>query len=142
MVDNSSNLCKSSLGWFFRQWVVRHLHQLPRVLILLPHLASTVFKRKLAARGKKAPHVSSIVGSFSPQPLRESIGGSVAPDGCPLVLAAAPASPAVLREDGQNGRTPATTPGGSTDGESSAPWPRFDEPTQLSHGGWSDSPAQ
>jgi hypothetical protein len=55
----------------------------------------------------------SIVGSFSPQPWRESAGDSVAPDVCSLVREAAQASPAAIHGGAQNDSTLATTPDGS-----------------------------
>ncbi len=73
-----------------------HLHQLLRNMTLLPHLACVALKRKPESRGKKAPRVPSIVGSFSPQPWLEFAGESVALDDCHLVLVAAQASPATL----------------------------------------------
>src|SRR5437660_10631368 len=71
MVDNSNNLRKSPLDWFFRQWAVRtdispwseapsdffcwHIHQLLRDMTRQPHLASVPLKRKPAAMRMKAP---------------------------------------------------------------------------------------
>jgi hypothetical protein len=47
----------------------------------------------------RAPRAPSIVASLCQLPWRASVVGSVAPDGCPLVRAAAGALPAALRED-------------------------------------------
>jgi hypothetical protein len=90
----------------------------------------------------KVPRAPSIVGSFSPQPELPSAGESVALDGCLLVLAAAPASPAARHGDAQNGRRPATTPDGPAGGETAVPWPRSGVPALLPHDGRSGSPVR
>jgi hypothetical protein len=102
------------------------------------HLAQPTFKRKPAAMGKKAPRAPSIVGSFSPQPWRESAGDSVAPSVCPLVLAAAQASPAAMHGDAQNGSRLATVPGVPAGVGQASPWPRFGVPALRRHVGQSD----
>jgi len=82
--------------------------------------------------------VLSTAGSFSQLPELPSAAGSVTPAACLLVLAVAPASPAAKHGDGQHGRRLATTPDGPAGVEPVGTWPRFDEPTPLFHGGWSD----
>ncbi len=86
----------------------------------------------------RAPRASSIVASFCRRPWRASVVGSVAPDGCPLVREAAGALSAAIRVDAQNGNTLATIPDGPAGVEIAGPWPRFDEPARLFHGGRSD----
>ncbi len=105
MVDNSTSPCDGISGWMFitrqsRQITSSHgeassqcfcwpLHRLPRDSTLLPHQACVALKRKLAAMGMRAPPAPSIVGWFCRLPSLEYGAGSVAPDGCHLVLAAA-----------------------------------------------------
>src|SRR5262245_36481938 len=105
------------------------------------HLIFLALKQKPAARSERAPRVSSIAGWFSRLPWLGSAADSVAPDACPLVRAAAQASPAVLREDAQSDNTRATTPDEPATVEPVETWPRCGVPAQLSHGGRSDSPA-
>src|SRR5690348_13887195 len=97
-------------------------------------------KRKRAARGTRAPPWLSIVGSFSPLPELSYAAGTVAPPGCPLVLAAARASPKAWRGDVQSGNRLATIPGVPAGVGKASPSPRFDEPARLLRVGWSDSP--
>ena len=118
------------------------LHRLPRDLTLQPHLAPVALKRKPTARGTRAPRALSIVGSFFSLPWQGSVADSVVPDGCHLVLEAARALPAAIREAAQNDSTRATTPIGRAGVEIAAPSPRCDEPARLFRVGWSDSPAQ
>ena len=66
-----------------------HLHQTPCDFTLYPPLALAPLKRKSVPRGTRAPRALSIVGWFSQQPSLASVADSVAPDVCPLVLAAA-----------------------------------------------------
>jgi hypothetical protein len=91
-----------------------HLHRRPPDMTLRPHQACVALKRKPLARGTRAPRLPSIVDGFCRPPWLGYAGDSVAPDGCPLVLAAAQALPAAMHADGQNGSTLATTPGGPT----------------------------
>ena len=119
-----------------------HLHPSPRDMTLHPPLALVPLKRKPAAMGKRAPRAPSIVGWFSLLPSLGYAVGSVAPDVCPLVLEAARALPAAIREDAQNGSTRATTPDGPTGMGTAEPSPRCDVPAPLLHGGRSNSPAQ
>jgi len=92
--------------------------------------------------GKRAPRKPSIVGWFSRLPSPVFAACNVAPPICPLVLAAARASPAAMRVDEQNGSRRATTPDGQAGVEIAEPSPRCDEPARLFRAGWSDSPAQ
>src|SRR6266849_6263180 len=84
----------------------------------------------------------SIVGSFSQLPWLASAAGSVAPDGCPLVLAAAQASPAAIHGGAQNDSRLATTPDEPRGGETAVRWPRSGEPELPRHVGRSNSLAQ
>src|SRR5947199_3984443 len=111
-------------------------------MTLLPHQAFVALKRELAARGKRAPPELSIVDGFCRQPSPVYGADSAGPAACPLVLAAARASPAALRQDAQNDNRRATTRDWPTGAETAEPSPRFDEPTKLFHAGWSDSPAR
>ena len=79
---------------------------------------------------------------FCQRPWLGYAGDSVAPPVCPLALVAARAPLAAIGEAAQNDNTPATTPGGPAAVEPVERWPRFDEPTQLFHGGWLDSHAR
>src|SRR5579864_8944682 len=107
-------------------------------MTLQPALATMALKRKPAARGTRAHPLLSTVGSFSLLPSPEFAGDSVVQDACPLVLAAAQASPAAIHEDGQNESRRATTRDGPAAGETAGPWPRCDEPARLLHVGRSD----
>ena len=119
--DQTGHLFRSeALSEFF----CFHLHQLLRTMTLLPHLACVALKRKPESRGKKAPRVPSIVGSFSPQPWLESAGDSVALDVCHLVLVAAQASPAARHGGAHSDSTRATTPDGPAAVEPVGTWPR------------------
>ena len=105
MVDNSISLCKSPLGWFFRQLVVQtdlhsrsetptvlccwHIQQPPRDIILHPHLALIPLKRTPLARGKRAPRKPSIAGWFFVLPWLVFVADSVAEEACHLALVAA-----------------------------------------------------
>src|SRR6266699_2327910 len=106
------------------------------------HLTFMALKRKSAARGKRAPREPSIVGWFFPLPWLAYAAGTVAPDGCPLVLQAARAPLAALREDVQNDNRRATTRDWPTGVGTAAPLPRCGEPTKLFHAGWSVEPAR
>ena len=106
------------------------------------HLTFMALKRKSAVRGKRAPRVLSIVGWFCQLPLREFGADSVVPPVCHRAHAAVRAPLVVIGVDAQNGSTLATTPGELTGVGTAAPSPRCDEPAQLSHGGWSDSPVR
>jgi hypothetical protein len=77
----------------------------------------------------------STVGSFSllPEPL--FAGDSVVPDACPLVLAAAQASPAAIGADEQSDRRLATIPDGPVAVEPVGTWPRSVLPALLCHVG-------
>jgi hypothetical protein len=75
-----------------------HLRQTPRDFTLYLSLALAPLKRRSAPRDTRAPRALTIVGSFSQQPSQEFVADSVAALVCPLVLAAARASPAALRE--------------------------------------------
>src|SRR5947209_2935621 len=90
-------------------------------------------------RGLPAP---SIVGSFFLLPWLGYAADSVVPNVYPLVLVAAQVPLAARHEDVQNDNRRTTTPGELTDVGTAAPSPRCDEPTRLSHGGWSDSLAR
>ncbi len=119
-----------------------HIHPSPCDMTQQPHLALVPLKRELAARGKRAPRVPSIVGWFSLLPELRYDADSVAPPGCHLALVAARAPLAVIGEDVQHESTLATTPGELTGVGQASPSPRFDVPAQLSHVGWSDSLAR
>ena len=67
----------------------------------------------------------SIVGSFCLQPRLEFVVDSVAPDGCPLALAAAQASLAARYEGGQNDSTRATTRDRPRGVGTAEQWPRY-----------------
>src|SRR5215472_13812812 len=81
-------------------------------MTLLPHQAFVALKRERAARGKRAPPELSIVDGFCRQPSPVYGADSVGQAACPLVLAAAGASPAALRGDARSDSTHATTPDG------------------------------
>src|SRR5215472_11518272 len=81
-------------------------------MTLLPHQAFVALKRERAARGKRAPPELSIVDGFCRQPSPVYGADSVGPAACPLVLAAAGASPAAPRADARSDSTHATTPDG------------------------------
>ena len=105
MVDNLINLCKPPSRSFFIMVQSRqatfsckkapsidfcsHFPPPPHGMILRPHLAVVALKRKLAARGKRAPRAPSIVGWFFRLPWLEFAADSVAPPVCPLALEAA-----------------------------------------------------
>src|SRR5262245_37834767 len=97
-------------------------------MAIQPPLDSEALKCKPAARGIRAPRGLSIGDEFCRLPSLGSADGSVAPDVCPLVLAAARASPAVLREDVQSDNTRATTPDGRATVGTAELSPRFDAP--------------
>ncbi len=158
MVDNSNNLRKSPLDWFFRQWAVRtdispwseapsdffcwHIHQLLRDMTRQPHLASVALKRKPLAMGMKAPRAPSIVDGFCWLPELPYAGGLVAPLACHLVLVAARAPLGAIREDAQNEKRHATTQGGPEAVEPVERWPSFDVPAPLLRDGPSVEPVQ
>src|SRR5215472_6662459 len=98
------------------------------------HLASSALMRKPASRGKRAPRAPSIVGWFSPQPWLESVAGTIAPDVCHLVRAAAPVSPSALREDEQSGNRLATIPDWPEAVETVVRWPKCVLPELRRHG--------
>src|SRR5438874_6368551 len=85
-------------------------------------------KQKRAARGTRGPRAPSIFDGFCRRPWLASVVGSVAPDVCLLAHEAARASPEAIREDGQNGSKPATTPGEPRGEEIAGPWPRCGVP--------------
>jgi hypothetical protein len=158
MVENLSSLCKPTSGRFLvmrqsrqvffspseapSKFFCWHLHPPPRNMALHPHLASVALKRKPATMGKRAPRASSIVDGFCRLPSQEYGADSVAPDVCLLARAAARASPATIREDGQNDSTLATIPNGPTAVVTAVPCPRSCELARLFHVGRSDSLAQ
>jgi hypothetical protein len=133
MVDNSTSPCDGISGWMFiigqsGQVTSSHgeassecfcwpLYRLPRDITLLPHQACVALKRKLAARGRRAPPAPSIVDGFCQLPWLECVAGSVAPPSCHLVREAAGVLSAARREDEQNDRKLATTPDGPADVE-------------------------
>jgi len=82
----------------------------------------------------------SIVDWFSLLPWLASVVGIAAPIDCPLVLAAARALPAAIREDGQNDSRLATTPDEPAGVETAALWPRCGGLAPLCRDGRSDSP--
>jgi len=102
MVENLISLCKSLSSSYFHQYAVQAgyllLKESPFRRLL--HAFSSTFprdapapasclrglKRKRTARGKRAPRVPSIVDGFCPLPWLGCAVGSVAPDGCLLVL--------------------------------------------------------
>ncbi len=90
----------------------------------------------------RAPRVPSIVGSFSQPPSQEFVADSVAPLVGPLVLAAARASPAALREGAQSDNRRATTPDEPTAVATAEQWPRSVLRALPPRVGRSDSPAQ
>jgi hypothetical protein len=67
----------------------RHLHPSPRDMTRHPPLACVALKRKLAARGQRAPRMPSIVGWFCRLPWLVSVAGSVAAEDCHLAHEAA-----------------------------------------------------
>ena len=103
-----------------------------------PHLASVALKREPSAMSRRALRTPSIVGSFFPLPSQESVAGSVVPDACHLVLAAARVPLGVLDEDVQSDNKRATTPDEPTSVGTAVLWPRCGEPARLFHGGPSD----
>ena len=109
---------------------------------LLASEALNRLSRGLAAGENRGLPPLSIVGSFSPQPWLASVGDSVAPDGCHLVLVAARAPRAVSREDAQSGNRLATTPGGPEAVKPVGTWPRSVLPALPRHVGPSDSLAR
>ncbi len=158
MADNSTSLSKPIWGRFFvmRQssWAFSsqskvpselfcgYLQRLPRDMTLLPHLAYMALKRKPTARGTRAPRAPSIVGRFCRLPELRCAVGSVALAVCPLVLAAAQASPAARHGGVQNDSTLATTRDGRAGMETAEPSPTCDVRALPLHVGRSDSPAQ
>src|SRR5258707_524878 len=100
------------------------------------------FKRKPAARGKRAPREPSIVGWFCLLPWLESGADSVALPVCPLALVAARAPLAVLGEDAQSDSRRATTPDGPRGVGLAGQWPRCGVPELRCHDGPSDSPVR
>jgi hypothetical protein len=80
-----------------------------------------------AAKDNRTLLVLSTVGWFFPLPELRYIAGSVAPEVCPLVLAAARALPTAMHRDARNDRTLATTQDGPGVVETAGPWPRCDE---------------
>jgi hypothetical protein len=110
-------------------------------MTLQPHLASGALKRKAAAMGMRVPRAPSIVDVFSRLPWLVYAVGSVELEVCHLVLAAAGALLAVIREDAQNDNTLATTQDGPAAVRPVGKWPRCGEPELPPHVGRSDSPA-
>src|SRR5947209_19643874 len=111
-------------------------------MALHPPLDAMALKRNPLARDKRAPHMPSIVDGFSLLPWQGYVAGSVAPIICPLVLAAARASPAALGEDTQNDSRRAIIRGGLTSVGTAALSPRCGGPEQPLHVGRSNSRAQ
>src|SRR5213080_3687935 len=107
-----------------------------------PHLALVPLKREPAARGKRAPRVSSIVGWFSRLPWLGYDADSVAPPICHRARAAARALFVGTREDAQNDSRLATTRGGSEAVRPVGKSPRFDGPEQLLRDARSVEPVQ
>jgi hypothetical protein len=95
-----------------------------------------------AAGDSKGLRLQSFVGWFSPLPSLVSVADTVAPEVCHLALAAAGAQLAAMHGDAQNASRHATTRGELTGVGTAVPSPRCDEPAQLFHDGWSDSPAR
>ncbi len=126
-VSRQSGQATSSRSEAPSECLSKHLHPTSRDMILLPHVRLVALKRKLLARGRRAPHAPSIVGWFSLLPWQGYIADSVAQIVCPLVLAAARASPAALHGDARSDSTHATTPDGRVGMEPAAPSPRCDE---------------
>ena len=106
MVDNSTNPREGISGWLFSSFSPpgRPLHPVARHPICsqlrlrrLCHFAELLLASRALTRQSLGPTAGehrglpapSIAGSFCLLPWRESVAGSVAPDGCPLVLAAA-----------------------------------------------------
>ena len=158
MVDKSTSLSKPTSGWMFvigqsgqafssqseapSESCCWHFQQPPRDMILHPHLASMPLKRKPLAMGKRAPNAPSIVGWFFPLPWLAYAAGTVAPEGCHLVLEVAQVLLAALHEDAHNESTPATTPDGPEAVRPAGTWPRCGVRALSSRGERSDSPAQ
>ncbi len=108
-------------------------------------LASEALNRlsmRSAAGDSKGLPLQSTAGWFCQLPLLVYSGDNVVPDACHLALGAARAPLAVLGEDAQSDSKHATTRDGRAGVGTAEPSPRCDEPAQLFHGGWSDSPAQ
>jgi hypothetical protein len=84
----------------------------------------------------------SIVGSFFLLPWLEYVVGSVAPDGCLLVLQAARVPLAALYGGAQSDNTLATIPDWPAAAGTAARSPRCGERARLPHVGPSDSPVQ
>ena len=158
MVENSTSSCEPLSGWFFHHWAVQtgllfsergsirvlllaHV-PIPRDMTLHPHLAWMPLKRKPVARGRRAPRALSSVGWFFPLPWLAYAAGSVEPEDCHLVLAAAQVPLATMHEDGQNGSTHATTPDGPAAVEPVGTWPRSVVRALPPPVGRSDSPAR
>jgi|GEM_PF-1515227 hypothetical protein len=114
MVDTSISLSKPIWGRFLlycgperpslpgaRSIRVRLLafQQSPRDMRLHLPLASKPLKRKPLVMGKRAPRTLSIADGFCRLPSPEYAGGLVAPDVCPLALAAARAPRAAKHGD-------------------------------------------
>src|SRR5512135_2330388 len=119
MVDNSFSSCERLSGWFSlhlaclfgcfilslsipicSQLRLRGLCHFAKPL--KPEGALNRLSRGPAARENRGLPWQSIVGSFSLLPELPSVADSVAPDACPLVLAAARASPAARHGGVQN----------------------------------------
>jgi hypothetical protein len=158
MVDNSIPLCKPTSGQFFvmrqsgqafssrseapSECFCWHIHHSPRNMTLHSHLASMPLKRKLAARGKRAPRAPSIVGWFFRLPWLGYAADSVALAVYYLARVAARAPREVIREDAQSGNRLATTQDGPEAVKLVGTWPRYVLRELPRHVGWSDSPAR
>ena len=160
MVDNSLGPLRTLVGLDFFSFDSKE-GMLPAVdprtcpCFPLPRAASCSFTGRLLTSfmlpfGCKAPAIRggtklpapSIVEWFSPSPWRESVAGSVGPDGCPLVRVDAPVACAALHGDAQNGSRLATTPDGQAGVEPVGKSPRCVLPALPRHDERSDSPAQ
>jgi hypothetical protein len=115
-----------------------HLHSPLYARTVQLHLAVVALKRKAAARGKRAPRASSIVGWFFQLPWQASGAESAAPSVCHLALVAARAPLAGSGEDAQHERKPATIAGGPAGAGRAWPWPRCGVRELLFHVQWSD----
>src|SRR5215469_5462605 len=140
MVDKSTSLSKPISGRYFvigqsgqafSSWreapsdiFCWHMYQSPHDMALQSPFDSEALKRKLAARGRRAPRALSIVEWFFPLPWQGSGAGSAAPDGCPLALVAAQASRAAIRWGAQNDNRRATIPDWPAAVGTAAPSPR------------------
>jgi len=105
--------------------------------LLAPGALNRLSRGPAAEENRGLPPLS-IVGSFCRLPELSSAGGSVAPDACPLALAAGRRSLVGMHADEQSDSRRATTPDGRASVGTAALWPSCDVPARLCHVGASD----